>query len=168
MPVVKEFRCMAHGDFESPEATCPHGCSGPGMVDRAFRTPVAIQTAGYRSVNRTFESLAAQHGLTDMRNAPGESMRRADWHTHQRLETACEMVGLQGNDVNAYFKPLSDFGKVGAAAGPQNSALSRDPATGRMQVMRDQALMTLGDPRATVQVAGKYDGTQAGLPAGDA
>lgn len=166
MSVVKEYECAAHGGFDARESTCPHGCSGLGMVDRVFRTAPSIQTAGFRSINRTFSSLAAEHGLSDMSNRGGEGMRKADWQTHRRMSQANEMIGLQGSDVNSYFKPLTDFGKVGSSAGPQNSALTKDPATGQIQVMMNNSVTALNNPK--VIVAGKYDGKQAGLPAGDA
>ena len=118
MPVMKEWTCMAHGDFDGYEQKCPHGC-GSSMVARAYRTAPSIQSAGYRSINKTMVSLAADHGLTDIHNRNssqnGTGMRRADYATHQRLNRATEIVmhasrsGQPGADAGSYFKPLNEF-----------------------------------------------------------
>lgn len=68
--VTKEYRCTAHDhEFESDDGDprCPYGCS-PKYVVREFRTPFAIGSAGARTVDKLQTQLAADYGLTDMRN----------------------------------------------------------------------------------------------------
>lgn len=73
--VVKEFRCWAHGDFESSAETplCPHGCD---TVERVFLTPVAFRSNRTANIDRTVQSLAASHGMTDINNRGGQAARR--------------------------------------------------------------------------------------------
>lgn len=134
MAIVKEWICMAHGDFDGPSAVtgasppCPHGCDA-SMVERVFRTPPALQSASFKGINRTMQTLAREHGLSNIENAAairnGIGMRRASPDTHRRLNTATEMIigkaraaGLQGTDASAYFKPLSHLAAVGGGAPP--------------------------------------------------
>ena len=168
MAVIKEWVCMAHGDFDGPDAVCPSGCMGTGMIQRAFRTAPAIQSAGYRSVNASMASLAAEHGLSDMATVrPGEARTRVTYEQRRRTSQQSEMLGHGDNgeqDMGAYFKPLGAMGQLGA----QPPSLVRDAATGRV-VATDGAGNTVASfAQPKVHVAGRHDGTKAGLPAGDA
>jgi hypothetical protein len=158
--VIREFVCMAHGDFEAEAPVCPRGCAGEGMVQRAFRTPVSIGGGHSRGINSTLETLASEHGLSDMNNRSGDGMRRADWQTHRRLTQATEMILGQGDragqDMSQYFKPLGSFN----GALPQNIMKGDGGKTvlpGGIELNRPVA-----------QVVASHDGTKAGLPAGDA
>ena len=173
MAIQKEWSCLAHGPFDGPSLDdgsnpgCPHGC-GPSMVERVFRTAPFIQSAGYRSINATFESLAAEHGLTNMsnRNAiqDGMGMKRSTPETYRRLNTATEMImhasksGQQGADASSYFKPLSGFQPGSTGDG---GVLHREGG----QVMAGG--IPLSAPKPTL-VAAPHDGKSAGVPAGDA
>lgn len=73
--VLKEYRCLAHGDFEAYKEICPHGCD---TVERRFGTPFSIGKQA-KNIDKTLDTLAADYGMTDMRNDTGsvmESMRR--------------------------------------------------------------------------------------------
>ena len=183
MAVLKEYECIVHGDFEGKfegDAACPHGCTGSGMVQRVFRTAPAHQSAAFGNLNRNFEQLAREHGLTDMSNRSGEGMRKSTWQGERRLQQATEMVigksrgGLQGQDAGDYFKPLKDFGQVGAnAQGSLGKAEQRTvtDAAGKSHTYGIGRTvlsngMELGMP--AVKVESKFDGRAAGLPAGDA
>jgi hypothetical protein len=136
------------------------------MVQRVFRTAPSIQTAGYRSVNKTFDSLAAEHGLSNMRNAYGESQRKADYGAHKRLQTATEMIvgngkALSGQDASQFFKPMGALAGTNTGGG---GALQRD--NGQMVVNTGSGPMTLNMPRA--HTVGSFDGRQLGVPQVDA
>ena len=75
MGVKKEYRCLAHGNFESSEepALCPYGCD---TVERIFLTPAAFRSNRTRNIDSTLDSLAKSHGLTDMNNSGGQAVRR--------------------------------------------------------------------------------------------
>lgn len=159
MAVVKEYVCLAHGDFDATEPVCPHGCSGQFMVERVFRTAPMIQSGGYARMNATFDSLAREQGLTNMNNSSGQQ-RRADYATHKRLQEANDMVirngPRKGQDASQFFKPVQDV-NLGATGG------------GALQKVGGQMMNSLGVPLSTpsVRVEGKHDGTKAGLPQGD-
>lgn len=150
---------MAHGAFDGPEAVCPQGCDGT-MVVRAYRTAPSIQSRGYRGINRSFETLARENGLTDMHNRDGQGMRRADRHTHERLRQQTEMIVQSGDrkgmDVSQVFQPMSNF-RPGSTGG--GGAIQRDG--GQITV----GGVPLERPRHVVEYA--HDGRNAGLPAGD-
>lgn len=68
MAVLKDYRCIAHGVFESREAKCPHGCSTV--------VPMFIKAPGGRSdktkaSDRALQHLANRYGLSDMSNNNG-------------------------------------------------------------------------------------------------
>jgi hypothetical protein len=66
MAILKEYICMAHGEFEGFEPACPHGCSGT-MVERQFRTaPGYPQTI--KGIDQTLDNLAKDFNMTDMRH----------------------------------------------------------------------------------------------------
>ena len=176
MAIIKEYCCAAHGDFEATEPNCPEGCGG-GMVERVFRTAPAIQTAGYRSMNATFDSLAAEHGVTNMNNNSGEGLRRADAGAHRRLAHATDVLTSQhtGRDVSEFFSdPKSRFATSGVAR-PAGEAVQAVADTrgfngtiyrGHDGTVRVGADIPLARPQA--QSVGSFDGRGVGLPAGGA
>lgn len=66
MPVLKEWICMAHGEFEGFEPACPHGCSGT-MVERQFRTAPGYPQS-IKGIDSTLDNLAKDFGMTDIRH----------------------------------------------------------------------------------------------------
>ena len=68
MAVTKEFRCLAHGEFDGSEPVCPKGCT---TVVREFRTAPAGKSSKTKGVDRTLASLAARFGFSDMSNRDG-------------------------------------------------------------------------------------------------
>jgi hypothetical protein len=75
MAITREFRCAAHGPFESKRTNpkCPRGCSAR-FVSQEFRTPPAIGGVA-RHVDRELNHLASDYRLTDIRNSPeGDSV----------------------------------------------------------------------------------------------
>lgn len=183
MAVIKEWRCMAHGYFDGPEPTCKHGCSG-GMVERVFRTPPSIQSAGYRNMNASLQETAGRFGLANMDNFSGEGQRKADWRTHQRLQNGVAALTSEAEAVQQFTEMKaqalrSTFSKtprpVGEVVNPNadtrqfGGTLIRDGATGRMSVgsAGSDYAVPLARPRAEL-AAPAYDGRSAGLPASEA
>ena len=163
MAVQKEWTCLAHGAFDSSESVCPHGC-GEGMVERAFRTAPTIQSRSFRGINNTFETLARENGLSNMRNAEGQGMRKADAQTYQRLNEATALVmgsskaGMAGMDAGEFFKPLNQFQPGSTGDG------------GVLQRQGNQVLsgaIPLNMPAPQLEAA-PFDGKSLGLPPGDA
>jgi hypothetical protein len=134
-------------------------------VQRVFRTPPTIQTAGYRSVNRTIDSLAAEQGVTNINQRGGDGMLLTDWRARKRMAENMEMMGhgeREGMDLGKFFQPVQNV----KSFGPLEGALRRDPTTGTVNTVMDGVLVPFAQPK--VRVAGVFDGKDAGLPASDA
>lgn len=74
MAIKREFRCLAHGNFESDSESpeCPHGCD---TVERIFLTPPGLASARTANIDRTLDSLARSHGMTDISNRGGRAAK---------------------------------------------------------------------------------------------
>lgn len=68
MAVTKEWRCLAHGEFDGAEGVCPRGCT---TVVREFRTAPAGRSAKTKTSDQALERLAKRFGLSDMTNKDG-------------------------------------------------------------------------------------------------
>ena len=187
MAVVKEFDCLAHGGFDGFSLDdgsvpgCPKGC-GPSMVQRVFRTAPAVQSAGYRRMNNTFENLAREHGLSNIQNRSSiqdqTGMRMADYAAHKRLKEATEAVigpsraGLSGVDAGSFFKPLGEFqaGSTGDGGALQrvgaNEVEMKKGGTFKTGGTLLSGAIPLSTPKPLVE--GVHNGAGAGLPKGDA
>jgi hypothetical protein len=73
MPILKEYRCAAHGEFEAFEAECPYGCS-PRFVQQEFRTPVGYKSERTSNSDKTLDTLAKDYNMTNINNRGGESV----------------------------------------------------------------------------------------------
>ena len=173
--IIKEYECMAHGFFEAGEPTCPEGCCGENMIQRVFLTAPHIQSSSYNGINNTLQSLAQEHGLTDMNNRGGGGMRMADMQAHKRLNSAMDIISSRsGENVSTYFGDMkSRFGSqvsnvarpIGEAVNPNadtrgmNGTIYRDQATGTISVGEG---IHLNKPQSRVEA--KFDGRTEGLP----
>ena len=172
MAIIKEYQCAAHGDFEAAEPHCPHGC-GYGMVERVFRTPISIQTQGFRNMNATFKDVAQEQGMSDMDQRGGDGMIRTDWRARRRIAEAGEMLAhKKGNGAGQFMPVTSHFSvsgtPVSASSVVNNSADSRnygggiykDPQTGKSLV---GAGIALNNPNPSL-AAPSFDGRKLGTP----
>jgi len=73
MAVLREYRCAAHGEFESFDGECPYGCSAR-FVSQEFRTPPGFKSGDTKNSDKTLDSLAADYNLTNMGNRGGDSV----------------------------------------------------------------------------------------------
>ena len=68
MGITHEWKCMAHGFFESDQPICPIArCT---TVEKVFLTPRGISTGAGARIDRTFDTLAGDFGLSDMMTSP--------------------------------------------------------------------------------------------------
>ncbi len=65
----KEWKCYAHGFFESTEARCPYGCSV--VAERAFLTAPGKLSKKSTNTDRLLNQLARDFGFSDMSNRKG-------------------------------------------------------------------------------------------------
>jgi hypothetical protein len=71
MPVLKEFRCKAHGPFEAivkqdKTPKCPFGCS-PKFVHREFRTAPAVRNVATSRLDSLQKDIAHDYGLSNIK-----------------------------------------------------------------------------------------------------
>lgn len=71
--MIKEWRCAAHGEFESKTGKCPAGCSKRFVVQE-FRTAPAIKHGRTREADRLTGALAKDFGLSDISTKDGASV----------------------------------------------------------------------------------------------
>ena len=77
MLINREWRCLAHGDFEAKTeddetARCPRGCN---TAIRVFLTPQSIRSSNRtRFIDDALSKLAKDYGFTDMSNRNGDSV----------------------------------------------------------------------------------------------
>ncbi len=85
MAVNKEFRCAVHGAFESSSESpeCPAGCS---VVERVFLTPPGFRSSRTANIDKTVETLAARHGMTNISNRGGQAAKRMGSTQRQQQE----------------------------------------------------------------------------------
>lgn len=114
MAVIKEWRCLAHGAFESKEGVCPHGCT---TVLREFRTAPGGRSEKTKKSDAAIEHLAKRYGLSDISNKNG-SVGSSRPNPDQMQPTWGELP--KGN----VFQPGKGEIAVDGAAGGATAALS--------------------------------------------
>ena len=74
MAILKEWKCAQHGSFDSTHPICPNfGCDS-AHVEREFRTPVSIGSAGTRRTDASLRKSAEMMGINNWKSArEGES-----------------------------------------------------------------------------------------------
>lgn len=141
MAVVKEYVCLAHGAFESSDETpeCPMGCD---TVERAFFTPPGLGSGRTKNIDKTLESLAKSHKLTDI--GPGAMRRKAlaAEKSQEAFKEFCERKygGLgwgnvpQGGTLNVKTQEVKGSGP-GAPAAAASAGASGSVAVADQQAM---------------------------------
>jgi hypothetical protein len=85
MPIVKEWNCRAHGEFENASGKCPSGCPKSFVVQEIRTAPAYRRPGKMRWVDQQMKGIARDAGLTDMRSdgKAGISVRAADLRRKQ-------------------------------------------------------------------------------------
>jgi hypothetical protein len=137
MAINREWRCFAHGAFESDaeSPTCPHGCD---TVEREFRTPPAFASARTKSIDNTLESLARSHGMTDINNRGGRAAKGPSPNQ-----------GAQQASLNAYI--AQKYGSTGWGAIPKEKEGGAPAALSAYGGRADNALAEVRDAGALVK-----------------
>ena len=69
MPVLKEYRCAAHGPMDLFSPICQY-CGHGHFVKQEIRTAPAFRRKNMKFIDGTLRSIADDHGLTDLKNDP--------------------------------------------------------------------------------------------------
>jgi hypothetical protein len=78
-----EFRCAAHGPFESHvkvNTRCPQGCP-PRFVKMEFRTPPSIMGTRTKRADAAIGALASDYGFSDIQGSPSRANSVAEYAT---------------------------------------------------------------------------------------
>jgi hypothetical protein len=84
--IIKEWECAAHGPYEAPEPSCPHGCP------ERFQRRVILTAPGTRSdktkrADWAINALAEDYGYTDINNSPSRANSVAEFaKKHDKLK----------------------------------------------------------------------------------
>lgn len=172
MAVIKEYQCAAHGEFESTQMLCPHGC-GTDMVERVFRTAPSIQGASFKRINQTFSEVARENRMSDLDQRGGDGMLRADWRARRRVDQAVAMMAYNGRRVDHLFADVqsrfrtsttptaaSSIVSSSADSRPSGGGLYKDPKTGATMVGQGISLGPVQAPKGTPD----FDGLALGTP----
>jgi len=164
MAIVREYVCLAHGDFDSTSAVCPKGCKGEGMVVRVFRTAPSVQSQRFRNINATFESLAREQGVTNMSNSSGTMKRGDEWSRSMQMSRSTELMAQhakgEGGDVSRFFRPVGEnMGTIMGQHGPL-SKIDGHIATGHPET----GYVPLNVPRPKQDGGTPFDGRNLGVP----
>ena len=65
MAVTNDYKCPAHGYFESREAVCPHGCTDVQVV---FLQPVGTVSDRTKGSDKTLKQLALDFNMSDIKS----------------------------------------------------------------------------------------------------
>lgn len=87
---LHDFRCAAHGNFESTEPICPHGCDG-SFVQKVFLKAPGLTSDRTKGIDKNLRDLAADYRMTNMTNRNG-SVGRPDPGAQQRVQEAQERL----------------------------------------------------------------------------
>lgn len=86
MAIMKEWRCLAHGELPDAEiGQCPYGCPD-AFVKQEIRTPPSYHDGRTRGRDNALRMIADDHGLTDMRNDPKANLSVLDMQLRQLPE----------------------------------------------------------------------------------
>jgi hypothetical protein len=79
MAVYHDYKCPAHGFFESNKPECPHGCTAD--VQMVFLQPVGMKSDRTKHADTTLKDLANDYGMSDIKSA-----RQGDHQNHALLQ----------------------------------------------------------------------------------
>ncbi len=65
MGVKNDYKCPAHGYFESREPVCPHGCTDVQVV---FLQPVGVTSDRTKGSDKTLKQLALDFKMSDVKS----------------------------------------------------------------------------------------------------
>jgi hypothetical protein len=122
MAVTKEWRCLAHGPFDSATGVCPSGCS---TVVREFRTAPGTRSEKTKTSDRALARLAERYNFTDLSNkrgsvgatraADGMQAKWLDMPKGNKYEVGKGEVPVDGS-VGGASAALSGVGMTGSVA----------------------------------------------------
>ena len=139
MGVLRDWTCLGHGNFESSEdePLCPVG--GCNTVRKVFLQPPGFTSSRTQNIDRTLDSLARSHGMTDIQNrggraakgeTPGQRQRAEEFNAYVREKYGSNWQSVaKGGTMNAQTKEITGTGPGAAASLAQYHAKPDDVLT---------------------------------------
>lgn len=84
MPILKEYRCAAHGPFEGFDRLCPYGCPDVFVKQEVRTAPAARRPGTMKFIDEQLKGIAKDYGVTDLKTDPKANLSALD---HQRRKT---------------------------------------------------------------------------------
>ena len=73
--ILRDYKCPAHGFFESSEAVCPHGCT---TVDQVWLSPPSFKSDRTKASDKQLKQLALEFKMSDIKSTKeGEAQKQA-------------------------------------------------------------------------------------------
>lgn len=114
MPVLHDYRCKAHGIFESMTGGCPYGCV-VDFVEKVFLKAPGVMSRSTKATDKSLGSLAADYTMSNMTNRGGavgnphpESQKRVK-ETEDRLSALSPTWGVVGKSKTGVHQALSTY-----------------------------------------------------------
>lgn len=126
--ILHDYRCLAHGAFESADGRCPKGCAA-AFVEKVFLKPPGYHSDGTKNIDRNLRALAADFNLTDMNNHGGTTAAvTPDWRA-LRAQEEMQRAILAGQTMAV---PIAE-GKAGVTQTMQGLGTQGDNALARVR-----------------------------------
>jgi hypothetical protein len=123
MSVVHDYKCPAHGFFESREPVCPSGCTDVQMV---FLQAVGVKSDSTKQADTTMRELAKDYGMSDIKSVrEGEAQPHALLNAKQKQMAQNPFAvqwGAPTNVGNYNLNPIKDE-TVGGLTAVRNSGV---------------------------------------------
>jgi hypothetical protein len=128
---LHDYRCLAHGVFESFDGKCPSGCDA-SLVEKVFLKPAGFHTARTVNIDKTLDQLALDFNMTDMNNQNGTSAAaRPD---PKKIKERQEQLDRMTHENNQLMGKLGDtaqaWGQIPGGNSGVNQALAQARAVG--------------------------------------
>lgn len=108
MPVIKEWKCLDCGYFESAEPICP--LCGTTEVKRVFLTPPSFKSDKTKLTDENIESLSRQFGMTDYSNNLSTKHEAQSSHIWGKLPTQNAGDGKKSIDMSGELSRVINGG----------------------------------------------------------
>jgi hypothetical protein len=93
MPVLKEYRCAAHGPFEDFAPMCPYGCPDVFVKQEIRTAPAARRPGTMKFIDEQLKGIANDYGVTDLKTDPKANLSALDYQ-RRKTEHKAEWIPI--------------------------------------------------------------------------
>jgi hypothetical protein len=121
MSVVHDYKCPAHGYFESREAVCPHGCT---EVQQVFLQPPGMMSDRTKGSDKTVKQLAMDFNMSDVKSVREGEAQPPRFAAQKPENPFAPKWGSPGDLSGFNLKPVAGENVSGIGALKQDAKLS--------------------------------------------